>query len=123
MARREVILAAGSINVAAAADAFRHRTRWRSSPSWACRSCTTARASAGICRTIWNSISRWTSTQPITLYSVMILFAKALIGVRWLALPTGSGRPTISRVAASSVAAPASNGPTSSTISCRRHRL
>ena len=47
------------------------------------------------------------SKKPITLYSVMNPVSKALIGMRWLALRNGLGQPIISRVAASSVAAPA----------------
>ena len=45
--------------------------------------------------------------EPITLYSAMSLWAKALIGMRWLPSATGWARPTTSRAAASSAAGPA----------------
>ena len=57
-------------------------------------------------------------TQPVTLYSSMGLFARALIGARWLLLRTASARPTTSRPAVSFAAAPACRIPTSSSTSC-----
>ena len=58
------------------------------------------------------------SKQPVTLYSSLNLFSKGMIGLEWLLFKTGSAPPIILNPAALSARRPASNIPTSSIISC-----
>ena len=50
-----------------------------------------ARRRRRTCRTIWSSTSSRNRPQPITLYSVLNPFSKALIGAQWLFFKTGLG--------------------------------
>ena len=90
-ARREVVLAASSINSPKTADAVGHRARQSTSPSTASQ---TIADRPGVGQNLQDHMELYIqqeSLQPITLYSKMNLFSKALIGAEWLFFKTGIG--------------------------------
>ena len=90
-ARREVILAASSINTPEAADAVGHRPRRRTSPSTASP---VVADRPGVGANLQDHLELYiqqASLKPVTLYRHYNLVSKALIGAQWLLTGRGLG--------------------------------
>ena len=110
-ARREVLVCPAARSTRRSYSSCRESGPRPSCANSGSRSCTTCPESARTCRITWSSISRSRARSRSRSIRRSSPLAQLAIGVRWVLFKTDSARPTTSRPAASSAAAPASSIP------------